>query len=81
MDKRINIPDVLYEDEIGCFIADHYHTSTDNVVKCFLVQDSIRAEQENEFITFRLEDNEIEILRELTYSNHAQNGRLSKAKI
>lgn len=81
MDKRIDIPAVLYEDEIGCFIADRYHTPTDNVVKCFLVQDNIRAEQENEFITFRLEDNEIEILRELTYSNHAQNGRLSKAKI
>lgn len=80
MDERIDITAELYEEEIVCFIADRYHTSAENVVKCFLVQDGIRVDQENEFLTFRLEDNEMEILRGLTYGNHAQNERLSNVK-
>ena len=64
MNERIDIPAELYED-------DRYHTSTENVVRCFLVQDGICPEQENEPITFRLEDNEMEIMRGLTYGGHS----------
>ena len=42
-----------------------------NVVRCFLVQDGICPEQENEPITFRLEDNEMEIMRGLIYGSHS----------
>ena len=39
--ERIDIPAELFEDEVVCFIADRYHTSAENVVRCFLVQDGI----------------------------------------
>lgn len=89
MNKRIDIPAELYEDEVVCFFAARYHTSAENVVRCFLVQDGIYPEQENEPfyqaegnrvcsncrgekwkneiqpITFRLEDNEMEIMRDM----------------
>lgn len=71
MNERIDIPAELYEDEVVRFFADRYHTSTENVVKCFLVQDGICPKQENEPITFRLEANEMEIMRGLTYGGHS----------
>lgn len=71
MNERIDIPAELYEDEVVCFIADRYHTSAENVVKCFLVQDGIYPEQENAPIDFRLEDNEIEIMRGLMNGGHS----------
>lgn len=71
MNERTDIPAELYEDEVVCFFADRYYTSTENVVRCFLVQDGIYLEQENELITFRLEDNEMEIMRGLTYGGHS----------
>ena len=46
--ERIDIPAELFEDEVVCFIADRYHTSAENVVRCFLVQDGIYPEQKNE---------------------------------
>lgn len=63
--KRIDIPAELYEDKVVCFLADRYHTSVEKVVRCFLVQDGICPEQKNEPITFRLEDNEMEIMRDM----------------
>lgn len=87
--ERIDIPAELYEDEVVCFIAGRYHTSAENVVRCFLVQNGIYPEQENEPfcqaegnracsncrgekwkneiqpIDFRLEDNEMEIMRDM----------------
>ena len=71
MNERIDIPAELYEDEVVCFFADRYHTSTENVVRCFLVQDGIYPEQENESITFRLEENEMEIMRSLIGEGHS----------
>ena len=65
MNERIDIPAELFEDEVVCFIADRYHTSAENVVRCFLVQDGIYPEQENAPIDFRLEDNEMEIMRDM----------------
>ena len=71
MNEQIGIPTELYEDEVVCFFADRYHTSTENVVRCFLVQDGICPELENELIAFRLEDNEMEIMRGLIYGGHS----------
>lgn len=71
MNKRIDIPADWYEDEVVSFIADRYHTAPQKVVRCFLVQDGIIAEQEEESVTFRLENNELEILRGLTYGSHS----------
>ena len=71
MNELLDIPAELYEDEVVCFFADRYHTSAENVVRCFLVQDGIWPEQENEPVTFRLEGNEIEIMRSLAYGDHS----------
>lgn len=69
MNELIDIPTELYEDEVVCFFADRYHTSAENVVRNFLMQDRICPKQENAPITFRLEDNEMEIMRGLIYRN------------
>ena len=71
MNEQIDIPAKLYEDEVVRYFADRYHTSTENVVRCFLVQDGICPEQENESITFRLEENEMEIMRGLIGEGHS----------
>lgn len=71
MNEQIDIPAELYEDEVVRFFAYRYQTSTKDVVRCFLVQDGICPEQENGPITFRLEDNEMEIMRGLTYGGHS----------
>lgn len=65
MNERIDIPAELYEDEVVCFIADRYHTTPKKVVHCFLVQGRFVSGQEDITAIFRLEDNEMEILREL----------------
>lgn len=57
--------------EVVRYFADRLHTSTENVVRCFLVQDGICPEQENESITFRLEENEMEIMRGLIGEGHS----------
>lgn len=70
--KVVNISARLYEDEAICFIADRYHTSPQEVVQCFLVQDGIVPEQDSSTtITFRLENNEVEILRGLMKSKQS----------
>lgn len=70
MSKQIDIPTELYDDEVVCFLADRYHTTPKRVVQCFLVQDGMAEPEENP-ITFHLEDNEMEILRELTRGSHS----------
>lgn len=69
MNKRIDIPAELYEDEAVCFIADCYHTTSENVVQCFFAQDGIVPESAG-LKTFCLENNEMEILRGLIYHCH-----------
>lgn len=72
MNKRTNvIPTTLYDDEAVCFIADRYHSTPQQVVRCFLEQDGITSDPEEEPVTFRLEENEMEILRGLTFGNHS----------
>lgn len=59
MDKAMDIPANLYEDEVVCFMADRY------LMQCFLVQEAEVPGPEKESFPFRLTDNEMEILREL----------------
>ena len=65
MDKPIDIPANLYKDEVVCFMADRYRTTTERVMQCFLVQEAGIPVPEKESLPFRLTDNEMEILREL----------------
>ena len=69
MNRRVEkIPAELYDDEAVRFIADRYHAAPREIVRCFFMQDGIMADSEEEPVTFRLEDNEMEILRGLTGS-------------
>lgn len=35
MNKRIDIPSELYEDEVVCFLADRYHTTARKIGRHF----------------------------------------------
>lgn len=66
MDNSINIPTEMYADEAVCFIANRYHITTQEAVQGFLVQSGITSNaKENETSDFRLEDNEMEIMKGL----------------
>lgn len=65
MKERVDISAELYEDEAVCFIADRHHVSPQTLVLRFLMQNGILSETEEETLTFRLEDNEVEMLRGL----------------
>lgn len=69
MNKQTDIPTELYDDEVVCFLADRYHITPKKVVQCFLVQDGIVTESNEDIDLFQLEDNEMEILRGLTHGN------------
>ena len=72
MNKRTDdISTTLYDDEVVCFIADRYHSTPQKVVRCFLEQDGGVSAPKGESETFRLEENEMEILRGLTRGNHS----------
>lgn len=71
IDQRSRIPATLYDDEAVCFIADRYHTTAKKILQRFLVQEGIVCEADADAETFRLEKNEMEILRGLTYSSHS----------
>lgn len=66
MNRQVNIPTELYDDEVLLFLAYRYNTTAQNVVQCFLMQDKIITEAE-EPVNFQLEDNEMEILRGLIF--------------
>ena len=71
MNKRIDIPSELYEDEVVCFLADRYHTTARKVVQCFLAQTGCTPDEDISLSDFRLEDNEMEIVRGLTRVHHS----------
>lgn len=58
----------LYNDDAVCFVANRYHVSTQEAIKTFLVQSGIAH---GEISDFRLEDNELEIIKGLmdTYAS------------
>lgn len=70
--EQNNIPEKLYADEAVCFIAGRYHVTPQEAVRVFLVQNGIAFNAKgNEMSGFRLEDNEMEIIKGLmdTYSS------------
>ncbi len=81
MNERMYIPPELYDDEVVSFFAGRYHTSAENVVRRFLVQEGICTKQGNEPIAFRLEDNEMEIMRGLTFGSHSEKSTNKEYKL
>lgn len=65
MNEPTDIPAALYDDEAVCFLADRYRTSPQRILHCFFVQDG-RISESEEPAAFRLENNEVELLRGLT---------------
>ena len=66
MDRQIIISPQLFEDEVVCFIADRYHINPQTLLRLFLTQNGIITDTDNVECELQLEDNEIEILRDLT---------------
>lgn len=66
MDRQIIISPQLCEDEVVCFIADRYHINPQTLLRLFLTQNGIITDTDNVECELQLEDNEIEILRDLT---------------
>lgn len=67
MDSKINIPEELFDDEIVCFLADRYHTTSTDIVRTYLMQDGITESfYDDVTVSFRLESNEMEMMRGLT---------------
>lgn len=61
--RKTAIPEDLYQDEIVLFLADRYQTTPRKVLGRFLQQNG--RETEAETGTFRLEENEMAILRDM----------------
>lgn len=76
MNRQMSIPVELYEDEVVCYFADRYHTTPEVVLQCFLLQEGIVLPEEPLTVTFRLEDNEVEILKGLVLGIHHQEGNV-----
>ena len=66
MDRQIIISPQLCEGEVVCFIADRYHINPHALLQLFLTQNGIITDTDNVECELQLEDNEIEILRDLT---------------
>ena len=70
MNPRTCIPEEIYHDEVVCFLADRYNTTPRKVLQRFLEQNGIAPETET--VPFRLEENEMAILRDMMFDNHPQ---------
>ncbi len=65
MERLTDIPTELYEDEVVGFLADRYHSTPNEIVRHFLVQDGKMEETGRMLVSFTLEENEMEIMRGL----------------
>ena len=76
MEKKNDIPEKLYADEAVRFIASRYRVTTQEVVRDFLVQSGIVPDERvKETSGFRLEDNEIEIIKGLMDAYSSTKGK------
>ena len=66
MDRQIIISPELCEDDVVCFMADRYHISPQTLLRLFLMQNDTG----NTECELQLEDNEMEILRDLVCFNN-----------
>ena len=58
MERLTDIPTELYEDEVVGFLADRYHSTPNEIVRHFLVQDGKMEETGRMLVSFTLEENE-----------------------
>lgn len=75
MKCETNIPTELYEDDAVCYIASRYHVNPQEAVRGFLIQSGT---VHGEISDFRLENNEIEILKGLMDSYSSTKGEKRK---
>lgn len=68
MNQQTDIPEEIYADEIVCFLAGRYHTTPRQVLQRFIGQDTPALETPPG--AFRLEENEMAILRDLLAGYH-----------
>lgn len=69
MNRITAIPEEIYQDEVVLFLADRYHTTPRKVLRRFFAQNGHAPEAETE--PFRLEENEMAILRDMLSGNHS----------
>ena len=67
MDRQ-DVPETIYEDEVVCFIADRYHTEAGRIMERYFEQNGLKSAEG--IGTFRLEENEMSILRDMLERNH-----------
>ncbi len=70
MEKDIEIPLALCEDEAVCFIADRHHLTPQKLLEYFRLWEGDGRAEADRTQLLRLEDNEVEILRGLANSNN-----------
>ena len=63
MNRRTDIPDEIYQDEVVRFLAGLYHTTPRKVLQLFFEQNDRASERTT--LSFRLEENEMEIIRDM----------------
>lgn len=68
MNRRTDVPEEIYNDEIIDFLADRYRTTSREILQRFLEQNGSVPEMESG--TFRLEENEMAILRDMMARYH-----------
>ena len=68
MNRRTDVLEEIYNDEIVNFLADRYRTTSREILQRFLEQNDSVLEMESG--TFRLEENEMAILRDMMARYH-----------
>ncbi len=71
MNQQTDIPEEMYNDEVVCFLADRYHITPRKLLQCFIKQDSPASEMVTDSCAFRLEENEMAILRDMLAGYHS----------
>jgi len=71
MNRQTDVPEEMYDDEVVCFFADRYHVTPRKVMQRFVEQDGSVSEAETTPGTFRLEENEMAILRDMIAVYHS----------
>ncbi len=67
--RRKSVQKQIRNDEIVRYLAERYHTTPLNVLQRFLEQND--PAKDTDCATFRLEENEMAILRDMTLDNHS----------
>lgn len=62
-DKECN--DIVCGDEVVAYLAGRYHTTPEAILHCYRIQEGIAASSAEDSSGFRLEPNEMRIMRDL----------------